>query len=418
MRGPYRIHACIQVCSARTRQRAIHAVVFVGIQVILKICAVPSLLALTLAYAVVRIAASRQPDVHSSSCRTAMAIAVFFGSCVIGNFLWALLGLMLVLAAPRPFLWWPAKPQEGDEEMQLVQAVAESRSEAAGESSFEQAVAVGVALAELRASRGAAAASRPEEEFEDLVIGPGEAHRPPSEKLSSAPRFSLQAARANRGASLQLLATAHPHTASLKLDAAAEWLPSCLLDADGVSFTPCQTQGAGGACAIHSVFGWPQQGSFSHGAPREFARSLLGPSLAALRSKVSKEMEMTLQRITTSLWGEFFLPYLRSYPSREATCFARALKRMLPELLEEMSALVQAKTREDRSYISAKVHVETAARSLFCKEAEKHFIRPVAVSLGLLPNSTTDFLHYTAAELQQHATQWDGGPYDFLQEAS
>ena len=394
-----------------------------------------------------------------------MAITVFFGVGVIGNFLWALLGLLLVLAAPRPLLWWPvqpqhcdtalqempdmelsglgmnapapnlntvfpaaplttsspdevetARPEEEDEEMQFVQATAESLAAAAGGNRFEQAVAVGDAIAVLRASRGAVAASS-SEEVEAAVFGFGEIRQPSSARPSSAARFSLQAARANRDANLQLLATAHPHTASLKLDAAEEWMPSCLLDADGVSFTPCHTQGDG-ACAIHSVFGWPQQGAFSHGAPRVFARSLLGPSLAALRSKVSKDMAMTLQRVTTSLWGEFFLPYARSCPGREATCFARALKRMRPDLLKEMSALVQATTREDRRYISAKVAVEAAARSLFCEGAEKHFIRPVAVSLGLLPNSTTEFLHYTAAELQHQATRWDGGPYAFLQEVS
>jgi len=390
-----------------------------------------------------------------------MAITVFFSVGVIGNFLWALLGLLLVLAAPRPFLWWPVQPQhsdtalqeisdtepsglgmnapapnlntvlpaallsspgdvvaslpeEEDEEMQVVQVTAESLSVAAGGSRFEQAVAVGDAIAALRASRGAVAASSAAE-FETAVLGLGETRQLPPVRPSSVLGFSLQAVRANREASLQLLATAHPHTANLKLDAAAEWIPACLVDADEVSFTPCRTQGAGGACAMRSVFGWPQLGSFAHDAPRVLARSLLGPSLAALRHKISKEMEMTLQRVT---WREFLLPYVRSCPGREATCFARALKRMRPELLREMSALVQATTPEDRRYINAKMAVEAAARSLFCVEAEKHFIRPVAVSLGLLPNITTDFLHYTAAELQHQATLWVDGPFDFLEEAS
>ena len=195
-------------------------------------------------------------------------------------------------------------------------------------------------------------------------------------------------------------------------------MPACLKDADGVSFTPCRTQGAGGACAIHSVFGRPQQRAFSHAAPRTFARSLLGPSLAALRNKISAEMEMVLERVTTSLWGEFFVPFVRSCPGREATCFARALKRVRPELFNEMRALVQATTQEDRRYTNAKMAVEAAARSLFCEGAEEHFIRPVAVSLGLLPNRTTDFLQYTAAELQQQAALWVNGRFDFLEEAA
>ena len=367
-----------------------------------------------------------------------MAVAVVFGTGIIGNVLWALLGLLLVLAAPRPFLWWPVEPPntefpaallttsspedaeapmlEEDEEMQVVQATAESLSAASGGSRFDQAVAVGDALAVLRASRGVGAASTAAE-FEAAVVALGETRQLPSARPSSAPGFSLKADHANREANLQLLETAHPHAGSLRVDAAAQWVPACLKDADGVSFTPCRTQGAGGACAIHSVFGRPQQRAFSHAAPRTFARSLLGPSLAALRNKISAEMEMVLERVTTSLWGEFFVPFVRSCPGREATCFARALKRVRPELFNEMRALVQATTQENRRYTNAKMAVEAAARSLFCEGAEEHFIRPVAVSLGLLPNRTTDFLQYTAAELQQQAALWVNGSFDFLEEA-
>ena len=198
--------------------------IFVGIQVILKFCAVPSLLALTLAYAVVRLAASRQPKVHSSNCRTAVAVAVVFGTGIIGNVLWALLGLLLVLAAPRPFLWWPVEPPntefpaallttsspedaeapmlEEDEEMQVVQATAESLSAASGGSRFDQAVAVGDALAVLRASRGVGAASTAAE-FEVAVVALGETRQLPSARPSSAPEFSLKPDHANREANLQ-----------------------------------------------------------------------------------------------------------------------------------------------------------------------------------------------------------------------
>ena len=364
MRGP-----CIQVCSARTRQRAIHAVVFVGIQVILKICAVPSLLALTLAYAVVRIAASRQPDVHSSSCRTAMAIAVFFGSCVIGNFLWALLGLMLVLAAPRPFLWWPAKPREGDEEMQLVQAVAESRSEAAGESSFEQAVAVGVALAKLRASRGVAAAKacKPQE----VQVAD------PRGVLLSDPvaTFSIQALQGapHGGAAAVLLAAAHPCSGRVRLDEDEALTSPWLVDAAGVSFTPCRTQGRNAACGMHAVFGAPEAGAFAHRSPRSLARTLLGPSLAALREKVPEDALPNLQEVTTSLWAEFLVPFANQRAHGEAGCFGRALERVRPDLLQEMRTVVLAARQHDVAFLRAKDAVQVAARDLFQQDAEDRF---------------------------------------------
>ena len=409
---------------------------FIVIQEILKVCAVPSVFALTLAYTVVKLVSSRQPEVHSSNCRVAMAIAIGFGVGILGHMFLTLLGLLFVLSAPKSFLWWPvesfssetpaallatpspadvkARIVEEDEEMQVVRATAESLAAATGGSSFAQAVAVGDALAALRAARGVGAASAATE-TEAAVVTLGE----PSPRPSSVPGFSLQADYANRDANLQLLETAHSHTASLKIDAAAaEWVPSCLIDADGVNFTPCQTQGAGAACAIHAVFGRPQRGAFSHATPRTFARSLLGPSLAVLRNKISAEIEMTLQRVTTSLWGEFLLPFVRSCPGREAICFARALKRLRPQLLNEMCALVRATIEEDRRYINAKMDVEAAARSLFCVEAEEHFIRPVAVSLGLLPNASTDFLQYTAAELQQQDALWENGRFEFLAEAS
>ena len=96
-----------QVTSPRTRRRAIHTGIFAGIQTFLQLCSVPSLLALMLAFAVVKLVASRQPDVHSSSCRTATAIATLLGAGVAGNFSGALLCFMLVVIAPKEFLWWP-----------------------------------------------------------------------------------------------------------------------------------------------------------------------------------------------------------------------------------------------------------------------------------------------------------------------
>ena len=101
-----------QVISPRIRRRVTHTGIFAGVQMILQLGAVPSLLALMLAFAVVKLAASRQPDVHSSSCRTATAIATLLGAGVAGNFSGALLCFMLVFIAPREFLWWPLQHSE------------------------------------------------------------------------------------------------------------------------------------------------------------------------------------------------------------------------------------------------------------------------------------------------------------------
>ena len=104
------LHAILrQVSFPRISRRATHTGLFAGIQMLLQICGVPSLLALMLAFAVVKLASSRQPDVHSSSCRTATAVATMLGAGVAGNFWGALLCLMFVSIAPREFLWWPPK---------------------------------------------------------------------------------------------------------------------------------------------------------------------------------------------------------------------------------------------------------------------------------------------------------------------
>ena len=110
------IHACMQVCSARTRQRFIHTAIFVSIQVLLNCYAVSSLFTLALSYAAVRLAASRPSAVHSSSCRVATSIAVFFGAAFASSFVCGLVGMLLVLVAPRSFLWWSPQVERADED--------------------------------------------------------------------------------------------------------------------------------------------------------------------------------------------------------------------------------------------------------------------------------------------------------------
>jgi len=97
-------------------------VLFVTIQVILKLYAVSSLCAMMLSYAAVKLAAARRPAVHSSSCRAATSIAVFFGSALAGSFACGVVGMLLVLLVPRAFLWWPPQLECTDEDADVPEA--------------------------------------------------------------------------------------------------------------------------------------------------------------------------------------------------------------------------------------------------------------------------------------------------------
>ena len=156
--------------------------------------------------------------------------------------------------------------------------------------------------------------------------------------------FSIQALEDSpRGEVAQdLLAARHPHTGRAQLEGEEGLAFPWLVAEAGVRFTPCRTQGSNAACGIHAVFGAPKNGAFTRATPRSLARTLLGPSLAALREKVPRSASRNLQEVTTSLWAEFFVPCVDQLAQGEAKCFGRALQKVSPDLWKEMQALVLA----------------------------------------------------------------------------
>jgi hypothetical protein len=189
--------------------------------------------------------------------------------------------------------------------------------------------------------------------------------------------FSIQALQGvpYGEATKELLAAARSCGGRVRLDEEEALTSPWLVDAEGVRFTPCRTQGSNAACGMHAVFGAPEAGAFAHRSPRSFARTLLGPSLAALREKLPEGALRNLQEVTTSLWAEFLVPFIHQRAHGEAGCFGRALQRIRPDLFQEMRAMVLAAQHQDVAFLRAKDAVQVAARALFQQDAEDRFLQ-------------------------------------------
>ena len=189
--------------------------------------------------------------------------------------------------------------------------------------------------------------------------------------------FSIQALQGvpYGEATKELLAAARSHGGRVRLDEEEALTLPWLVDAEGVRFTPCRTQGSNAACGVHAVFGAPEAGAFAHRSPRSFARTLLGPSLAALREKLPEGALRNLQEVTTSLWAEFLVPFIHQRAHGEAGCFGRALQRVRPDLFQEMRGMVLAAQQQDVAFLRAKDAVQVAARALFQQDAEDRFLQ-------------------------------------------
>ena len=208
-------------------------------------------------------------------------------------------------------------------------------------------------------------------------LAPGVRSLPAQMLLPPLATFSIQALEETpRGEVAQeLLAATHPHTGHVQLEGEEGLAFPWLVAEAGVSFTPCRTQGSNAACGMHAVFGAPKDGAFARTNPRSLARTLLGPSLAALKEKVPLSASRNLQEVTTSLWAEFLVPCVDQLAQGEAKCFGRALQKVSPDLWKEMQALVLAARQHDVAFSSAKEEVHVAARELFQQDAEDQFAR-------------------------------------------
>ena len=69
------------------------------------------------------------------------------------------------------------------------------------------------------------------------------------------------------------------------------------------------TCGDDGACAIHAVFGNPEDGRLRHPRPRVLLRCLLDEDLALIKCKVRASQQLLLDAILTALWTDFVIPY-------------------------------------------------------------------------------------------------------------
>ena len=65
-----------------------------------------------------------------------------------------------------------------------------------------------------------------------------------------------------------------------------------------------------GACAIHAVFGKPENGELRHPRPRALLRNLLGEELGLIKCKLRASQQPLLDAVLTALWADLSLIHI------------------------------------------------------------------------------------------------------------
>ena len=150
------------------------------------------------------------------------------------------------------------------------------------------------------------------------------------------------------------------------------------------------TCGDDGACAIHAVFGNPEDGRLRHPRPRVLLRCLLDEDLALIKCKVRASQQLLLDAILTALWTDFVIPYsvpgAAARPNEEAMFLHRlensALWPSICQCLADRGEL----TRKSEDL---KLQSRTRSASIFLPELEQCLWSPLAIRGGLMPSGAS-----------------------------
>ena len=174
--------------------------------------------------------------------------------------------------------------------------------------------------------------------------------------------------------------------------------------------TPVTTNGDG-ACAIHSVWGVPDNLSqLTCPEARRFAAEAMGESLLHLRTHIPLEFREDVHDLATSLWSEYMVGYFEGQRSPEIQSFKQHLQRLHPDLLREAQACFNRRAVIKQDMDACEVLMKQQCKRVCIRSLEEHVIRPMAAHLRTIPRNC-DVLAMSAADLEalrrQHPREYD-----------